>query len=140
MLAEIITIGDEILIGQIVDTNSAFIAKELNKIGISVYQITSIQDDKAHILNAFNDAAKRVDVVLVTGGLGPTKDDITKHTFCEFFNDELVENGAVLAHVEELFAKYISSTIENEHWFRVGLKYCTMQMVQLQECGCIKTE
>mgnify|MGYP003648221215 FL=1 len=110
MLAEIITIGDEILIGQIVDTNSAFIAKELNKIGISVYQITSIQDDKAHILNAFNDAAKRVDVVLVTGGLGPTKDDITKHTFCEFFNDELVENGAVLAHVEELFAKYISST------------------------------
>jgi nicotinamide-nucleotide amidase len=110
MLAEIITIGDEILIGQIVDTNSVFIAKELNKIGISVYQITSIQDDKAHILNAFCDAAKRVDVVIVTGGLGPTKDDITKHTFCEFFNDELVENAAVLAHVEELFAKYISST------------------------------
>ncbi|SEM04123.1 nicotinamide-nucleotide amidase [Maribacter orientalis] len=110
MLAEIITIGDEILIGQIVDTNSVFIAKELNKIGISVYQITSIQDDKEHILNAFSDAAKRVDVVLVTGGLGPTKDDITKHTFCEFFNDELVENTAVLAHVENLFAKYISST------------------------------
>ena len=110
MLAEIITIGDEILIGQIIDTNSAFIAKELNKIGVSVYQITSVQDERSHILNAFSDAAKRVDIVLVTGGLGPTKDDITKHTFCEFFNDELVENVSVLAHVEELFAKYITST------------------------------
>lgn len=110
MLAEIITIGDEILIGQIIDTNSAFIAKELNKIGISVYQITSVQDERTHILNAFEDAAKRVDIVLVTGGLGPTKDDITKHTFCEFFNDVLVENKVVLGHVEELFAKYITST------------------------------
>ena len=110
MLAEIITIGDEILIGQIVDTNSAFIAKELNKIGISVYQITSVQDEREHILNAFADAAKRVQIVFVTGGLGPTKDDITKHTFCEFFGDTLVENASVLAHVEDLFAKYITST------------------------------
>ena len=110
MLAEIITIGDEILIGQIVDTNSAFIAKELNKIGISVYQITSVQDEREHILNAFADAAKRVQIVFVTGGLGPTKDDITKHTFCEFFEDTLVENASVLAHVEDLFAKYITST------------------------------
>ncbi|KSA11905.1 competence/damage-inducible protein A [Maribacter dokdonensis] len=110
MLAEIITIGDEILIGQVVDTNSAFIGKELNKIGISVYQITSIQDERVHMLNAFKEASERVDVVIVTGGLGPTKDDITKHTLCEFFNDELVENAQVLAHVEELFAKYISNT------------------------------
>lgn len=110
MFAEIITIGDEILIGQIIDTNSAFIAKELNKIGVSVYQITSVQDERGHILNAFTDAAKRVDIVLVTGGLGPTKDDITKHTFCEFFNDELVQDPSVLAHVEELFAKYITTT------------------------------
>jgi nicotinamide-nucleotide amidase len=110
MLAEIITIGDEILIGQVIDTNSAFIGKELNKIGISVYQITSIQDDRTHLLKAFKDASERVDVVLITGGLGPTKDDITKHTLCEFFNDELVENAEVLAHVEELFAKYISNT------------------------------
>ncbi|WP_405383351.1 competence/damage-inducible protein A [Maribacter sp. LLG6340-A2] len=110
MLAEIITIGDEILIGQIVDTNSTFISKELNKIGISVYQITSIQDERVHMLNAFKEASERVDVVIVTGGLGPTKDDITKHTLCEFFNDELVENSNVLAHVEELFAKYISNT------------------------------
>ncbi|TDT37939.1 nicotinamide-nucleotide amidase [Maribacter spongiicola] len=110
MLAEIITIGDEILIGQVIDTNSAFISKELNKIGISVYQITSIQDEREHILKAFKDASERVDVVLITGGLGPTKDDITKHTLCEFFNDELIENAEVLTHVEELFAKYISNT------------------------------
>ncbi|WP_281540780.1 competence/damage-inducible protein A [Maribacter aestuarii] len=113
MLAEIITIGDEILIGQIVDTNSAFIAKELNKIGISVYQITSVQDEREHILKALAEAKSRVDIVLVTGGLGPTKDDITKHTFCEFFNDELVENTEVLAHIEFLFAKYISTPISD---------------------------
>lgn len=111
MLAEIITIGDEILIGQIVDTNSAFIAQELNKIGVSVFQITSVQDEREHILKALADAEQRVDVVIVTGGLGPTKDDITKHTFCAYFDDELVMNGEVLQHVEELFKKYISSPI-----------------------------
>ncbi|WP_396637241.1 competence/damage-inducible protein A [Maribacter sp. R77961] len=113
MLAEIITIGDEILIGQIIDTNSAFIAKELNKIGISVYQITSVQDDREHILQALSDAQSHADIVIVTGGLGPTKDDITKHTFCEFFNDTLVKNTEVLAHVEELFAKHISTPISD---------------------------
>ena len=102
MQAEIITIGDEILIGQIIDTNSAFISKKLNDIGISVYQITSVQDDKQHILNAFNEAENRVDIVIVTGGLGPTKDDITKHTICEYFNDNLVFNDEVLTHVKEL--------------------------------------
>jgi len=101
--AEIITIGDEILIGQIVDTNSAFIAKELNKIGISVYQITSIQDEKKHILTALKEAESRVDIIIVTGGLGPTKDDITKHTICEYFNDTLIQDNSVLAHITELF-------------------------------------
>lgn len=110
MFAEIITIGDEILIGQIVDTNSAFIAKELNKIGVSVYQITSIQDDRTHILNALSEAKQRANIVIVTGGLGPTKDDITKHTFCEYFDDTLVRNQEVLEHVEALFAKYITTT------------------------------
>ena len=103
MQAEIITIGDEILIGQIVDTNSAFISKELNKIGVSVYQITSVQDDKRHILKALKQAEKNVDIVIITGGLGPTKDDITKHTLCEYFNDTLVQNDAVLEHIEFLF-------------------------------------
>ena len=69
MFAEIITIGDELLIGQVVDTNSAFIGKELNKIGVSVYQITSVQDNKQHILSALKEAAKRVDIVLIKGGL-----------------------------------------------------------------------
>lgn len=113
MFAEIITIGDEILIGQIVDTNSAFIGKELNKIGVSVYQITSVQDNREHILNALEEARSRAKIIIVTGGLGPTKDDITKHTFCEFFDDELIENKDVLRHVEELFKKYISTPISD---------------------------
>jgi len=107
MLAEIITIGDEILIGQIVDTNSAYISKELNRIGVQVYQITSIQDDRQHILTALEDAKKRVDLVIVTGGLGPTKDDITKETFCEYFDDTLVESAEVLQNIKEIFSKYI---------------------------------
>ncbi len=113
MLAEIITIGDEILIGQIVDSNSAFIGRELNKIGVDVYQITSISDDKQHILNAMYEASNRVDIILITGGLGPTKDDITKHTICEYFNDTLVQNKDVLRNIEELFKKYISTPISD---------------------------
>jgi len=106
MKAEIITIGDEILIGQIIDTNSQWIGQELNKIGVSVYQITSIQDDKQHILNAFKEAQERVDIVIITGGLGPTKDDITKKTIAEFFNDtEVVIYQEVIAHIKGLFAK-----------------------------------
>nr|WP_299074311.1 competence/damage-inducible protein A [uncultured Allomuricauda sp.] len=113
MQAEIITIGDEILIGQIVDSNSAFISKELNRIGVAVYQITSVQDDQNHILDALEVARKRSSIVILTGGLGPTKDDITKHTLCQFFNDELVQDDAVLHHIEELFKKYISTPISD---------------------------
>lgn len=106
MKAEIITIGDEILIGQIVDTNSQWIAQELNKIGVSVYQITSIQDDQQHILNAFKEAQERVDIVIITGGLGPTKDDITKKTIAQFFNDDkLIEYPEVVEHIKSLFTK-----------------------------------
>jgi len=107
MLAEIITIGDEILIGQIIDTNSAYISKELNKIGVKVFQITSIQDDREHILKTLYEAQERVDLVIVTGGLGPTKDDITKQTFCEFLDDTLVENDEVLNNIHRIFKKYI---------------------------------
>ena len=113
MFAEIITIGDEILIGQIVDTNSAYIAKALNQTGISVYQISSVQDERAHILEALEEATARADVIIMTGGLGPTKDDITKHTLCEYLGDTLVRNEAVLAHVEELFEKHISTPISD---------------------------
>lgn len=113
MQVEIITIGDEILIGQIVDTNSAFLGKELNKIGASIYQITSVQDNKAHILKALKEAEENADIIIITGGLGPTKDDITKHTICTYFNDTLIENKDVLAHVEYLFSKHISTPISD---------------------------
>ena len=113
MNAEIITIGDEILIGQIVDTNSAFLGKELNKIGISIYQITSVQDEKVHILKALKQAEEKSDIIIITGGLGPTKDDITKHTLCQYFNDHLVQDAKVLAHVEHLFSKYINTPISD---------------------------
>ena len=102
MRAEIITIGDEILIGQIVDTNSEFIAKELNKIGVSVCQISSIQDNETHITNAIKEAESRADIIIITGGLGPTKDDVTKHTLCAYFDDVLEQNDAVLEHVINL--------------------------------------
>jgi nicotinamide-nucleotide amidase len=106
MLAEIITIGDEILIGQIVDTNSAWMGRELNKIGISVKQITSVSDDEAHIIAALGEAKNRADVILLTGGLGPTKDDITKLTLSKYFNMPLRRDAATLAHVEALFLKF----------------------------------
>ena len=105
MRAEIITIGDEILIGQVIDTNSAFIASKLNEIGISVVQMSSISDEKKHIINAFQEAEGRSDIIIVTGGLGPTKDDITKKTFCEYFDDTLIQNEEVLAHITQLFYK-----------------------------------
>ncbi|MGB1284357.1 MAG: competence/damage-inducible protein A [Polaribacter sp.] len=106
MKAEIITIGDEILIGQIVDTNSQWIGQQLNKVGVSVYQISSIQDDKQHILDALKEAQQRVDIVIITGGLGPTKDDITKKTIAHFFNDhKLIEYPKVIEHIKNLFKK-----------------------------------
>ncbi|VAV84368.1 ADP-ribose pyrophosphatase of COG1058 family / Nicotinamide-nucleotide amidase [hydrothermal vent metagenome] len=111
MQAEIITIGDEILIGQIVDTNSAFIAKVLNKIGISVYQITSIQDEKPHILQAISEAENNADIIIITGGLGPTKDDITKTTIAEYFDDVLVQNDSVLKNIESLWKKHVKQPL-----------------------------
>ncbi len=102
MKAAIVTIGDEILIGQIIDTNSSYIAKALDKIGIATYEMVSISDEKQHILDAFHSLQNKVEVVIVTGGLGPTKDDITKKTFCDYFKDTLVENEAVLVHVKSI--------------------------------------
>lgn len=102
MKATIVTIGDEILIGQIIDTNSGFIAKALDRIGVQTHELLSISDDKQHILDTFASLQNKVDFVIITGGLGPTKDDITKHTFCEYFNDTLVINKEVETHVIEL--------------------------------------
>ena len=102
MLAEIITIGDEILIGQVVDTNSAFLAAELNKAGIRVGQITSISDQRDPILNALDEASKRAGLVVITGGLGPTSDDITKQTLADYFHTKLVLKKEVLDHIRKL--------------------------------------
>ena len=104
MKAEIITIGDEILIGQIVDTNSAWMGQQLNLLGIEVYQVTSVHDDRKHILKALAEAEQNSDLVLITGGLGPTKDDITKKTLCEYFNTTLVFHPEVLEHVRSLLS------------------------------------
>jgi nicotinamide-nucleotide amidase len=106
MQAEIITIGDEILIGQIVDTNSAWMAKELNKIGIDVNRITSISDQKEEIVNAVSNAMQRVPLVLMTGGLGPTNDDITKKTLSDFFGMQLVKDEQLYKKIEERLARY----------------------------------
>ena len=103
MKAEIITIGDELLIGQVVDTNSAWMAQCLNEEGIELYQITSVHDNREHILSALDEAFSRVDIVLTTGGLGPTKDDITKNVMCEYFGTQLVEDPHVRTHIHELY-------------------------------------
>lgn len=105
MNADIITIGDEILIGQIVDTNSAWMAQKLNDEGINIRQITSISDDPVHIRESFREVSSKVDLVLVTGGLGPTKDDKTKNCICDFFGTRLVMNESVLSNVEDLLGK-----------------------------------
>lgn len=105
MKAEIITIGDEILIGQIVDTNSQWLGQRLNEIGVSVYQITSIQDDKEHIVKAVEEAEQNADIVIMTGGLGPTKDDITKLTLAEYFDDKLTYHEEVEHHIKHLFGR-----------------------------------
>ena len=107
MNAEVITIGDEILIGQTIDTNSQWIGEQLNKIGVSVYQITTIQDEKQHILNALQEAQNRVDIVIITGGLGPTKDDITKKTIAQYFDDQnIIEYPEVTENIQRMFKKY----------------------------------
>lgn len=107
MNAAIVTIGDEILIGQIVDTNSAWLSQELNAIGVSVAKIFSISDKSKEIVNTLSyiEKDKTIDIVLITGGLGPTKDDITKHTLVSYFDDELVLNTSVLNHIKSLFLK-----------------------------------
>lgn len=104
MFAELITIGDELLIGQVVDTNSAWMGRELNNIGIEVLRIVSVRDREEEILEAIDNAMKRVNIVLVTGGLGPTKDDITKQTLCKYFNTELIFSEEVFENVKRVLA------------------------------------
>lgn len=111
MKASIITIGDEILIGQIVDTNSTYLAKELDTLGFEIVEIITISDKKEAIDKAMASQLGVVDLVIMTGGLGPTKDDVTKKVFCEFFDDHLVMNEKVLAHVTILIENYFKKPI-----------------------------
>lgn len=103
MNIEIITIGDELLIGQVVDTNSAWISSKMSNAGFDVTYITSIKDSKEAIYNAVEDGFERADILLLTGGNGPTKDDITKNTLCKIFNEELVFDSEVLKNIETQF-------------------------------------
>ena len=103
MRAEIISIGDELLIGQTINTNASWMGKELSQLGISIRICTTISDDKSEILSAIEVALNRSDLVFITGGLGPTKDDITKHTLCAYFETELVINQVVLDRVTKYF-------------------------------------
>jgi nicotinamide-nucleotide amidase len=126
MIAEIITIGDEILIGQIVDTNSAWMAQKLNLAGIRVKQITSISDDKNHILDTLKQASQRADIILITGGLGPTKDDITKKTLAEYFNTGLRTDQDALENVKQIFARYKVEVSEINKKQAEVLENCTI--------------
>lgn len=111
MKATIITIGDEILIGQIVDTNSTHIAKELTRIGVEVQDIWTVKDEYDEIYSAFAKAEKRSEIVICTGGLGPTKDDVTKNVICGYFDDQLKLDKDVLKHVEHIFEKYVKQPV-----------------------------
>ncbi len=105
MIVEIINIGDELLIGQVINTNAAWMAEQLNLNGFRVHQFTVISDSRVHILQALAEAEARAEIVLISGGIGPTKDDITKHTLCEFFNTRLVFNQEAYCDVEAMFAR-----------------------------------
>ncbi|WP_395625453.1 competence/damage-inducible protein A [Daejeonella sp.] len=126
MIAEIITIGDEILIGQIVDTNSAWMAQKLNLAGIKVKQITSISDDRMDILNTLHQASQRADIILITGGLGPTKDDITKKTLAEYFKTDLRTDLDALENVKQIFARYKVEVSEINKKQAEVLENCTI--------------
>jgi len=103
--ATIITIGDELLIGQTVDTNSAWIASSLNQIGITIQRRVAVGDEWNAIWKALEDESKTANIILITGGLGPTSDDITKPLLCEFFGGQLVTNQAALDNVVDIFTK-----------------------------------
>lgn len=125
MFAELITIGDELLIGQVVDTNSAWMGRELNNIGIEVLRIVSVRDREEEILEAIDNAMKRVNIVLVTGGLGPTKDDITKQTLCKYFNTELIFSEEVFENVKRVLTGKIPMNKLNKGQAMVP-KNCTV--------------
>ena len=126
MKADIITIGDELLIGQVIDTNSAWMGRELNKIGLSVHRITSISDKEEEILSAMKEAIERSPIVLITGGLGPTRDDITKAALCRFFETKLVFNKEVYADIERMLKGRVKNINQLNHDQAMVPEKCTL--------------
>jgi nicotinamide-nucleotide amidase len=126
MNAEIITIGDEILIGQIVDTNSTYIAESLNLIGVNVYQKISIADNRQHIIETIDNAFLKSDIILVTGGLGPTNDDITKATLAEYF-------GANCMKIHEPSLEIVKNLLQR---LNIPLSTTNLKQAELPDC-CI---
>ncbi len=132
MKTEIISIGDELLIGQVINTNSAWISKQLNLLGFDINRVITISDDASEIKNAITESMQRVDIVLVTGGLGPTKDDITKATLAELFNTEMVFNQSVIDNIKRLFptnAQVLNNLNQSQAWVP---KDCT---IFTNKCG-----
>jgi nicotinamide-nucleotide amidase len=161
--AVIVTIGDELLIGQTVDTNSAFIGRELNKVGVWIKRRIAIGDTREEILSALEEQKGKADIVIITGGLGPTADDITKPALCEFFDSKLIRNKGVEEHVAAIFARSNRSVTErnkqqadvpdnctvlhNERgtapgmWFdREGIVYVSLPGVPVEMMGLIEAE
>lgn len=126
MKAEIITIGDELLLGQVIDTNSAWLGQQLNQLGIRVHHKSAIPDDRDAIINALSQANERSDITILTGGLGPTKDDITKHTLCDFFQTPLVQNEKVLAWVTSIFTMRNLPMLESNNQQAMVPEKCTV--------------
>ncbi|SMO65533.1 competence/damage-inducible protein cinA [Saccharicrinis carchari] len=112
MKIEIITIGDELLIGQVIDTNSAWMGRQLNNAGFELSRVNSISDSEEEILNILHEASQRADVVLMTGGLGPTKDDITKKTLCKYFDTQLLFDEQVFEDIKNLLKVYVPNINE----------------------------
>ena len=111
MKCEVISIGDELLIGQTINTNASWIGEELNNLGFNISHGAVISDNKEDIISALKNAANRSDVIIITGGLGPTNDDKTKIALCEFFNDKLITNPDVLEHIIKIFKDYVKKPI-----------------------------
>ncbi len=126
MKIEIVTIGDELLIGQVVDTNSAWMGKALNEAGFEIARVNSISDSESEILSILKETSSRAEVVLITGGLGPTKDDITKTTLCKYFNAQLVHNEEVFCDVEQLLKGRVAYLNEFNKQQALVLDNCTV--------------
>src|SRR5688500_11798874 len=113
--ASIITIGDELLIGQVIDTNSAWMAKKLNEIGVWVKRRVAVGDNKEDIIKTLDEESRNADIILITGGLGPTADDITKPLLAEYFGTKLVMNEEALENVKSIFSRLNRPMIERNY-------------------------